>query len=634
MKLSIRPVCQVFRARIMASLSIRALAKLAPVLLLSGLTAFSHAQAFTIAVPSSFETQPGITISNGNALQNDIYDGPVTVVLVSTTLHGTLNLPTDGVFSYVPDKNFVGEDRFEYELEDSTGNLSNVATDTIAVGAVNSDGFSQGTFIGPSSATNVNNFYVYLNYTTTAATTVSLKSSNPSLVSVPATLTVASGQYFNQTALTIKAVSANTLVGVSAELYGYTVTNTVYLVTPSPSAIYFSNNNPTGGDGSKVTGQVYIYGSAPSGGLVVDLTSSDTAAATVPATVTIPASANNVVFPITTHIVPTYRRVTVTASTPGGKISGQLNVLQFTFQFSVEGSTELFSYPNISPPAIVGGNDPSGEFNTATVTMTLSSTAPPGGLTLPLLYDSYVPGVTGPASITFPAGKTIETFKMSVKGYAAAETPMYVGSYYLDTTNYAGVNVYPPLPEISLDDDDYEFGGESFPVNISLLGFAPPGGATIALTSSSAYAPLPATVVIPAGQNEIEVNVKAPTTTAFQPATITASYSGYSSSTTFVVLSPQVEELVLSSYKVIGGASVTGTIYLDGVAPTGGTKVNLVGSPTGLVGPTSVTVPAGKSSVSFTLTTKAVTKATDVDIQAYTWHNTEWGDSEQILLEP
>jgi hypothetical protein len=101
-----------------------------------------------------------------------------------------------------------------------------------------------------------------------------------------------------------------------------------------------------------------------------------------------------------------------------------------------------------------------------------------------------------------------------------------------------------------------------------------------------------------------------------------------------VVLSPQVNELVLSSYRLVGGGSLTGTVYLDGVAPTGGTKVTLACSPSGLISPTTVTVPAGKSSLSFTLTTKAVKANTNVDINAYTWDFPGWGDTEEILLEP
>ncbi len=618
------------------SKSVRALLKLGPVLLMLGIATFSHAQAFTIAVPQDFAINPNSTLNIGapGVLQYDLYSGPVDIVLVSTTLHGTLTLMQNGGFTYVPNANYTGPDRFEYELEDSTGNYSDVVSDYIAVGAVNNITYDHNPFQGATSTSNTNKFYVSLNYYPASPVTISCKSSDPSLVSIPTTVTSIAGQYYSAAPMTIEAVSATTAVTISAEFNDYTYSSTLYLVPPSPSGISLSNSNPTGGDGNAVTATVAIYGAAPTGGLVVDLTSSDTSAATVPATVTVPANASNVNFSIKTYMVPTYRRVTITASTAGGKASVQMNVQQFYVQFGVTGSAELLSYPGLNFPAIVGGNDPSGEFNTATVLLTLSSTAPAGGLTVPLVYDCYVPGATGPATVTFPAGKTTVTIKMSLTGYATSPTQMYIGTYLMDTSNYSSVYVYPPLPVISLDDDDYEFGGETFPVYVSLLGFAPPGGASVALTSTSAYAPLPASVLIPAGQNETVLNIKPAATASFQPAMLTASYSGFSSATAFVVLSPQVDELVLSSYKVTGGASVTGTIYLDGVAPTGGTKVNLVGSPASLVGPTSVTVPAGKSSVSFTLTTKAVTTATNVDIDAYTWKNTEWGDSENILLEP
>jgi VCBS repeat-containing protein len=51
--------------------------------------------------------------------------------------HGALTLNTNGSFTYTPNADFNGTDAFQYQAKDAAGALSNVATVTITVGAVN-----------------------------------------------------------------------------------------------------------------------------------------------------------------------------------------------------------------------------------------------------------------------------------------------------------------------------------------------------------------------------------------------------------------------------------------------------------------------------------------------------------------
>jgi VCBS repeat-containing protein len=71
----------------------------------------------------------------GGVLSNDAGNNP-TATLVSTTTHGTLNLASDGTFTYTPNLNYFGTDSFTYRAVDNTGN-SNIATATITINAVN-----------------------------------------------------------------------------------------------------------------------------------------------------------------------------------------------------------------------------------------------------------------------------------------------------------------------------------------------------------------------------------------------------------------------------------------------------------------------------------------------------------------
>ncbi|MBA3957346.1 MAG: tandem-95 repeat protein, partial [Parachlamydiaceae bacterium] len=78
------------------------------------------------------------TVITGNVLNNDTdADGtPLTAVLNSGPVNGTLVLNPDGSFTYTPNTNYNGSDSFSYHVSDGTAN-SNIATVSITLSAVN-----------------------------------------------------------------------------------------------------------------------------------------------------------------------------------------------------------------------------------------------------------------------------------------------------------------------------------------------------------------------------------------------------------------------------------------------------------------------------------------------------------------
>jgi len=75
--------------------------------------------------------------------------------------------------------------------------------------------------------------------------------------------------------------------------------------------------------------------------------------------------------------------------------------------------------------------------------------------------------------------------------------------------------------------------------------------------------------------------------------------------------------LTVNPSTVPGGVSSTGTVTLSEIAPIGGTVVSLASGTTSVATtPMSVTVPSGKSSATFTITTKTVTAQKVVQISA------------------
>jgi len=77
-----------------------------------------------------------LTVTGNGVLANDeSFDGsPLTAVLGSAQVeHGSLNLNSDGSFSYTPDSDFLGTDRFTYSAVDVLGGVSNEANVEINV---------------------------------------------------------------------------------------------------------------------------------------------------------------------------------------------------------------------------------------------------------------------------------------------------------------------------------------------------------------------------------------------------------------------------------------------------------------------------------------------------------------------
>src|SRR4029077_12536302 len=78
---------------------------------------------------------PGVLANDTDVDLNDTR----TAVLVAASgpASGALTLNADGSFTYTPTLNFNGTDSFKYQAKDAAGALSNVATVTITVNAVN-----------------------------------------------------------------------------------------------------------------------------------------------------------------------------------------------------------------------------------------------------------------------------------------------------------------------------------------------------------------------------------------------------------------------------------------------------------------------------------------------------------------
>ena len=172
---------------------------------------------------------------------------------------------------------------------------------------------------------------VTLTKAASSGTTVSITSSNPA-VTVPASVPVAAGAATATFTVSISAVPAVEAIGVKAA-YGNASQSVILTVNPAPTIPAYLSNLTVGPTaitgGGMLTGTVTLSNPAPTGGIVIALHSSNSAAM-VPATRTISAGATQATFNITTTAVSAAVSATISGSYNGYTQGDVLSVLPST----------------------------------------------------------------------------------------------------------------------------------------------------------------------------------------------------------------------------------------------------------------------------------------------------------------
>jgi len=262
-------------------------------------------------------------------------------------------------------------------------------------------------------------------------TVVSLTSNLPGSATVPASVTVAAGATSANFTITTFP-SAGTTVQLSATLVDTILFAALGVNPPAASAtlssVTVSPATAVGGNSS--TGTVTLSAAAPSGGAVVTLSSSNTAVATVPASVTVAAGSTSKTFTVTTQPVASSTPVTISGSFGGATSSAVLTVAPPPPPASL-------SAVSVSPTSVTGGATPQG-------TVTLTSAAPAGGAVV-TLSSSNTTAATVPASVTIAAGSTSATFAITTAAVSAS-TPVTITGSYGGATKTATLTVTPAPP--------------------------------------------------------------------------------------------------------------------------------------------------------------------------------------------
>ena len=432
---------------------------------------------------------------------------------------------------------------------------------------------------------------------------VSLSSDNTSAATVPASVTVAGGASSATFAVATVPVSGSTAVTFSA-LYGGVTRTAPLTVTPVPVGLSSLGVNPSSVvGGSSSTGTVTLSGPAPGGGAVVSLSSDNTSAATVPASVTVAGGASSATFAVTTSPVSGSTAVTISALYGGVTRTAPLTVTPVPAVLSSLG---------VNPSSVVGGSSSTG-------TVTLSGPAPGGGAVVSL-SSGNTSAATVPTSVTVAGGASSATFVVSTSPVSGS-TAVTVSALYGGVTRTTSLTVLPvnvpSLASLSLNPSSV-MGGDGSTGTVTLTGPAPGGGAVVSLSSdNTSAATVPASVTVAGGAVSGTFTIA---TVPVSGATIVRISGLYGSVTRFsdlTVNSPSMSSLSLNPSTVPGGNGSTGTVTLSGPAPAGGAVVSLSSDATSAATvPASVTVAGGASSATFAVTTSLVSGSTAVRISA------------------
>lgn len=324
---------------------------------------------------------------------------------------------------------------------------------------------------------------------------------------------------------------------------------------------------------------------APTGGYVVNLTSSDPTNAVVPATVTVLAGATTANFAIGTVDVASDDLVTVTAADALSSASDQFTIL-----------APRLSSISVTPSTVVGGTAAIG-------TVTLTSAAPTGGLTISL--SSFNVASSVPASIVVPAGSTSQAFSVTTTPTASDRTGNIkaTGAYGYVTTN---LTVTAPVISSVTVNPTSVFGGAGSTGSVTISSAAPAGGLSISLASDSTSATVGATVTVSAGATTKTFPISTLPVATDATVLISATSGLSSASGTLTVKAPTLSSVVLSPVSLVGGNSSAGTVTIGTNAPTGGLVVNLSSNQSAASVPVSVSIPAGTKTTTFTVSTVAV----------------------------
>ena len=348
--------------------------------------------------------------------------------------------------------------------------------------------------------------------------------------------------------------------------------------------------------GTAATGTITLDASAPAGGVQVSVTSASGAIG-LPSSVAVAAGQTASTFTITTNAVATDTDASITAGLNGVTATGVLKVTK----------AALSSFA-INPTSVAGGDS-------SQMTITLSGPAPSGGTSVAL--SSGNAKATVPASVVVPAGQSNVTANVLTSA-VTTDTTVTLTASLSGTSKTATLQLLSPraVPSQVTLSPSTVLGGTASTGKVKLAAAAPTGGVVVALQVGGAGATAPATVSVLAGATEATFSVSTQAVTAQKDVTITATASNVSASGTLTIRPIVPTVLDVTPNSGTGGFTATAKLTISDPAPTGGLVIPVTSNNAAVKVPSAVSIAAGKTSVSFSVTTSKVTSDQTATVSA------------------
>ena len=433
--------------------------------------------------------------------------------------------------------------------------------------------------------------------------------SDETAASVPSSITVPEGQKTATFNIVAGKVTEETYAYITATIDGVSseASLTIRPKSIKPTTLSITESLVGGANG---TGTITLSDPAPEGGLDVDLATNN-AAVSLPLVVKVPEGSKTASFTFSTSAVSNTITATVSAKANGATVTD-------TIEVKVRPLGTLVASPSTLPGKAAG-----------TLTLTLSS---PSATPLTVsITSSNAAVVLASKTITIAKGQSsgILKFTTALVGVDTTSTITCLSNGLEAKTDITVQSAKPSnlslLPAVVL-------GGKGSVGTVTIDSAAPTSGLTVALSSSDSSAVVPSFVLVPSGKTSATFTITTSKVTSSKNVTITAQANGVSKTATLGVRILTIASISFNPVSVEGGVKANGLLTLTDVAPLGGMTVTLGSDKAGVTVPTSLLVPAGKSSVAFVASTSVTGSSYDAKVTGTA--NGETGSGSLKVLAP
>jgi hypothetical protein len=401
---------------------------------------------------------------------------------------------------------------------------------------------------------------------------------------------------------------------------------------PVVTAVILNPSSVVGG--ASVTGTVTLSAPVQQSRtlFVVQLSSSNTAVAVVPGSVTVAVGSAQAEFTVATrpvdvnpNVMPPAVAVTISAAHTGGaadpRIAVPVSVITKTAILHVH--TPFVSEVSLAPRRAMDPLDRSRTSRTgglpATAVVTLNGAAPSGGAGV-LLSSSNPALAQLPANLDVPANETKQSFVIATSPVNEPAEVTITGQRNPFNAKTLQLTLTPAdLLDLEMNPATVTGGGDNGAAVIVLNAPAGSAGARVDVSSERPeVAQLRhSSVVVPGGATQHTTSVNTAPVSSPVVVTFRASRNGIVKTAALTVVPAVIDRVHLNPTSLTGGAASSGMVVLTGPAPAG-YAVNVSSSHPSVaqVSPSRVEFAQGAEQASFNISTTGVSNQTNVTITA------------------